>query len=231
MIPLPRQLALCHEATQRLIRTVDGLPDESYADPSALPGWSRAHVVAHLALNAEAMERALAGAVSGTDAAMYDSDQGRDAAITELAAATPLELRQRLMASTATLRDTMSAVPVGVWTQATFPRLPSGPRWPVADAATLRWQEVEIHHTDLVAGYAAEDWPEEFLDHIFNAVVRDRQHEVPVLLRTPDGDVPFDDPSTVVTGSRLDLTRWLLGRSAGEGLRADPELPRLGPWE
>jgi maleylpyruvate isomerase len=50
---------LLPEATQRLVRTVDRLDDEALAAPSGLPGWTRGHVVAHLALNAEGMAAVL----------------------------------------------------------------------------------------------------------------------------------------------------------------------------
>ena len=53
------------EATRRLVRTADGLSDDQYAEPSALPGWTRAHVLAHLALNAEGLAGALTGIVEG----------------------------------------------------------------------------------------------------------------------------------------------------------------------
>ena len=53
--------ALLADASNRVIRTVDGLDGDDWSAPSLLPGWTRAHVVAHLALNAEAMSRALHG--------------------------------------------------------------------------------------------------------------------------------------------------------------------------
>src|SRR4051794_11287560 len=69
------------DAAQRLVRTVDGLEDDDWSAPSLLPGWTRAHVVAHLALNAEALARALRGVVAdGSDdgpRTMYDSDEQR----------------------------------------------------------------------------------------------------------------------------------------------------------
>lgn len=48
-------LELLTAADHRLVRTVDSLPVGAYAVPSGLPGWTRGHVVAHLALNAEAL--------------------------------------------------------------------------------------------------------------------------------------------------------------------------------
>ena len=48
-----QQLEELQEATNRLIRTVDGFTGDDWDAPSGLPDWSRAHVVAHLALNAD----------------------------------------------------------------------------------------------------------------------------------------------------------------------------------
>ena len=95
----------------------------------------------------------------------------------------------------------------------------------------MRHREVEIHHADLGAGYGPGHWPEEFLDEMFDRAVHDRSDGPGALLRTPEGETRLgvgDGP--VVSGSRVDLTWWLLGRGNGEGLTADPHLPELGAW-
>ena len=61
-MPDAQHLALLDAGTRRLVRTVDALDDEQWPQPSLLPGWSRAHVVAHLLLNAEALAGALEAA-------------------------------------------------------------------------------------------------------------------------------------------------------------------------
>src|SRR6476469_10298614 len=88
------------EACQRLIRTVDRLENAGWAEPSGLPGWSRAHVVAHLALNAEGLAGALGGIVQGEPLAMYASQESRDRDLDDMAAAGPTELRSRLPGGT-----------------------------------------------------------------------------------------------------------------------------------
>nr|WP_254126579.1 maleylpyruvate isomerase N-terminal domain-containing protein [Amycolatopsis sp. CA-230715] len=42
-----------HRAAERLPRSVRRLGDADVRAPSALPGWSRAHVLAHLARHAD----------------------------------------------------------------------------------------------------------------------------------------------------------------------------------
>ncbi len=219
------------EATQRLVRTVDALSDDDLAAPSVLPGWSRAHVVAHLTLNAEGLAQVLEGVVTGEDVPMYLSQEARDADIEELAAADPAPLRERFLASTTAFQEAVYAVPEGGWA-GDFRRLAAGDVIIRRIAIPgMRHREVDIHHADLDAGYGPADWPEDFLDEMFNRVVRDREDGPAALLRTPDGDVPLaggDGP--VVTGSRADLTWWLLGRGGGAGLGAEPELPSLRSW-
>ena len=56
---------LLESATRRLVRSVDAMTDDQFAEPSLLPGWTRGHVVAHLTLNAEGLAGALEGVHEG----------------------------------------------------------------------------------------------------------------------------------------------------------------------
>jgi len=220
------------EATQRLVRTVDTLSDDELTARSVLPGWSRRHVVAHLTLNGEGLVAVLEGIVEGDDVPMYRSQEERDTDIEELAAEEPAALRERFLASTTLFQDAAFAVPEGGWA-GEFRRVAGG--GPIIDRISIpgmRHREVEIHHADLDAGYGPGDWPEDFLDRVFSRVVRDRAEGPSMMLRTPDGDVPLaGGAGPLVTGSRADLTWWLMGRGGGTGLDADPGLPALGSWQ
>src|SRR5262245_48484994 len=91
-------LPLVHDATQRLVLTVDGRTDNQWSEPSLLPGWSRAHVIAHLALNAEGMVGAVHGLRIGRPVPMYASNEQRDADIEKLAGTDLTSLRERFFA-------------------------------------------------------------------------------------------------------------------------------------
>ena len=52
-------------AVQRLLGTARIIDDEDLRAPSLLPGWTRAHVVAHLARGADALRNLLIGVRSG----------------------------------------------------------------------------------------------------------------------------------------------------------------------
>ncbi len=224
------ELAALHTATRILVRGVDALGDDDLAAPSLLPGWTRAHVVAHLALNAEGLAGVLRAAAAGATSPMYASQERRDADIDALAAEAPARVRDRFLASCTAFQDALDHLPADAW-KASFERTPGGQVLPLVEVPAMRRREVEIHHADLDHGYGPADWPEEFVDTVFNRVVHDREGGDSLLLRTPDGDVPLGDGTgPVVTGSRVDLAWWLLGRGRGEGLTAEPALPTLGAW-
>ena len=75
------QRQLCDQidqATQRLLGTARGIPDSELRQPSLLPGWTRGHLLTHLARNADAMRNLLARARSGQERLMYASLEGRE---------------------------------------------------------------------------------------------------------------------------------------------------------
>jgi maleylpyruvate isomerase len=232
---LEEALAALHQSEQQLLLTVDSLGPDDYREPSALPGWSRAHVVAHLALNAEGLARAVDAVARGHVVPIYDSNDQRDADIEELADAKPPEIRERLFAGGQALRDALGLIDGDHWDTA-VPRTPGGPETPVSTVPETRRREVEIHHADLAAGYRASDWPEDFRVALLDTVTVDRANDPdsPVFaVRATDTvrtwSAGAEQP--VVEGRAADLGWWLVGRGSGEGLTCDNGvLPTLGPW-
>jgi maleylpyruvate isomerase len=221
------------EASQRLIRTVDRLEDAAWAEPSGLPGWSRAHVVAHLALNAEGLAGALSGIVSGEELPMYPSSEARDADIEDLAREEPGVLRGRLLASTTDFADALAAVPDDAG-ETRIERVPGGPTFRASSVPDMRMREIEIHHADLDAGYTRADWDPEFAAMVIGAMTRRRAWDVPFTARATDLDRSWslgEGAGPTVSGTSTDLAWWLSGRGDGEGLTSDGgELPGIGAW-
>jgi maleylpyruvate isomerase len=145
-------------ATDRLLTTARTLPAADWAAPSLCAGWTRGHVLAHLALNAEGLAGVLRGIRDGAPATMYPSDEARDGDIDALAEAAPDEVLGRLVAGCASLASVLD-VAAGLPTGSTFERTPGGRLMPADGVPHLRLREVEIHHADLGAGYTASDWP------------------------------------------------------------------------
>jgi maleylpyruvate isomerase len=83
-------------ATDRLLATIDAMPAAAFAEPSVLPGWSRAHVLAHLALNAKGLTGVLTTLGQDDPLPMYASGARRDEDIDRLAAQPPARIADRV---------------------------------------------------------------------------------------------------------------------------------------
>lgn len=242
------------QATERMLTTAAGLDDAALAEPSGLPGWTRGHVLAHLARNADSYVNLLTSARTGEHIPPYASPQARNDGI-EAGAGRPLaEHLDDLRGAAQRLREAMAAMPPEAWTVAVATH--RGPRV----AATVVWgrlREVEVHHVDLAAGYTPAHWPEAFGHRLLREVVGDLGGRVgaPALRLRPDG---AGQPLTIgaggpgasgpgasgpevsgpevsgpeVSGPVRDLAGWLTGRGDGAGLRVDPPgpLPALPEW-
>jgi maleylpyruvate isomerase len=238
-----RELAaeLVPEAASRLLRTVDGFHGDDWSTSSLLPDWSRADVVAHLALNAEALTRLLHGVVADEDEdiprTMYESDEQRGHDIAELAGADPSEIRERLMSATTTLADAITAMPENQW-QARVERTPGGRTMRASSVPGMRLRELEIHHVDLDAGYSVSRWTPAFSEHLIDAMARRLRPEDAFEVRPMDsqrtwvlGDGEAEYAVPVVTGPAADLAWWLTGRSVPGSLSCSHgELPTIEGW-
>jgi len=205
-------LELVHRATQSTVQTVDGLADSQWAEPSVLPGWTRAHVVAHLTNHALGTSRAILGLRNRQPTPIYDSNEARDLGIDHLATRSPSVLRERFLASVTDVYDALRHLTPDL-RDLTVQRTPGGQVIAADELVLMRWREVEIHHADLDAGFTHRDWSPEFVAYLLPIVKWDRAEEVDL---------------TRVHGAPASLAWWLAGRGEGEGLLGD--LPSLGPW-
>jgi maleylpyruvate isomerase len=229
MVPL----AAVQDATHRLIRTVDEMTDEDYAAPSLLPGWSRAHVVAHLTLNAEGLAGALAGVARGRPVPMYASPEERDGDIEELALAAPSTLRTRMLGATTEFAAAMGAVPEDAW-GTRIQRAPGGPTFAAGAVPGMREREVEIHHADLLLSYTAAAWPAAFAARLLESMSR-RKRERSFWVHATDLDRRWQcgdgEDGVIVSGVAADLGWWLAGRGDGDGLISNNGvLPGIEEW-
>ena len=227
-----QQLEELQEATNRLVRTVDGFKGDDWSNPSGLPEWSRAHVVAHLALNAEGLAGALTGIVQDEPTPMYSSQEDRDGDIEELAGRDPAELRERLLAGCTLYADAWTALPDDAG-GTMFERTVGGPTIPAGATLGMRLREVEIHHADLGAGYSRADWPPRFCEILLASMTK-REWAEPFRVAPTDLDGTWtygEGDGPTVSGTAADLGWWLTGRGSGEGLTSDRgELPKVGAW-
>jgi len=148
------------QATQRLLGTARVITEPDLREPSLLPGWTRAHVLAHLARNADAMRNLLVGVRNGQDRPAYASAQARQAGVEHGAGLRADELVADLASSAMALRTVARQLPGERWQVPV--RIGDSAPFPAAGLLTRRLVEVELHHCDLGAGYGPADWPAAF---------------------------------------------------------------------
>lgn len=229
------RLSLVRESTRTMLETVSGLRPESVPEPSALPGWTRGHVLAHLARNADSLVNLLTGTRTGTDIPQYASEQAREQGIQD-GAGRPLEAQladlreshERFAAAAALMTGEDWAADV---------RHRSGAVFPAVDLVWKRLGELEYHLVDLGAEYGPERWPEVFaVTEFHNLAARLHGTDLPAveLVAEDTGDLGLigtGDPAQTVRGSVRALLAWLSGRSDGADLKRTPDtaLPQLPP--
>ncbi|MCP2355193.1 maleylpyruvate isomerase [Nonomuraea thailandensis] len=251
MTVLPALQAELASATNQLLATAASLSDADAAAPSLLPGWTRGHVLAHLARNADSYVNLLTWAKTGVRTPQYTSHEARragiDASATRPAARLLADVEDGAARFAAAVRD----VPAHAWAAPVEGmRPPPHPAWYVL---VRRLREVGIHHVDLAAGYGPADWPEPFVRRELHdlRLCWSREHSTvsEIVLRegAPDGGEraatwPGLGHGPAVTGTPRDMLAWLTGRSGGQGVSLLPagqshapgpggvDLPEPPPW-
>jgi maleylpyruvate isomerase len=218
--------------TEFVLRMVDGLPDDALAAPSALPGWTRAHVVGHLARNAEALTRLATWARTGVETPMYTDAQQRAQDIESSALAPVATLRAELLSTAAELDSALAALDPTTWQAGVRSAL--GRAIPATEIPWMRVREVWLHAVDLDAGASVADIPPGVVDALLDdatGVLSARDGCPPALLAPTDRQVTWTlGPGAAgkpVQGAAADVLAWLIGRSDGAGLSGDlPSPPR-----
>ena len=234
---LADSLAAAAGSAERLLLTVERMAPEQVSEPSALPGWTRGHVLAHIARNADGLGNLLRGARTSQPIPMYPSPESRDRGIRD-GAKRPLEDQLAdLRASGLRFTAATQAMPDAAWAVEVPHR--TGP-FPAFTVPLKRVAEVEYHHVDLGLDYTPAQWPAAFVAQQLAALTdryRDDAGLPPLLLRdsATGADHPLgrgDRPPLRLDAPAWALVAWLSGRSDGSGLgvpAADlPELPPMG---
>ncbi|NIJ12455.1 maleylpyruvate isomerase [Saccharomonospora amisosensis] len=175
--------------TELLLSAVKELSDTDFAAPSALPGWSRAHVVAHVHFNAEALRRLVGWARTGVPAQMYPSRQHRDEEIESGARLPAARLRELVGESAAALaREYDELTAEGLERQV---RTAQGNLVPASALPWMRTREVVVHAVDLDTGADFSGLPDDLVRALLVDVL-DRR---------------------IAAGEGPALARWLTGRA------------------
>ena len=207
---------------------VQELTDDELRQPSALPGWTRAHVVAHLARNADALVNLCTWARTGVEMPMYPSREVRDADIERTAAQPADVLRTDLRDAAARLAELAAVLPDDAWNRPI--RTMQGRRIAAREIPWMRVKELWVHGVDLDAGLSFADIPTEVLPPLIDdvlAVFAARDQMPDVTLVATDLDRSWGSGTARVEGPVAALAAWLT-RSRTDGLTGD--VPALPAW-
>lgn len=234
-------------ATDRVITTMASIDEEKLRAPSALPGWSRAHVLTHLARNADAQRNLLLAGRSGERVWMYPSAEARAADI-DAGATRPLDvIVADVIAASSRFAIEVRAMPADAWGHTVEITHGAGVRQvPASRAVEMRLREVELHHLDLGMGYDFTFTPTATLVFLladtatrltpvvaFPFEVRATDLKDQWIVGQDAGTVDGADAIETVSGPAADLMAWLSHRADGSGLTTSsgaalPDIPSLG---
>jgi maleylpyruvate isomerase len=212
--------------TERLLGTARALDDPRA--PSLCAGWTRGHVLSHVARNADGLTALVRSAVDGTGETMYPSAQVRDDEI-DAGADRPLDELvadiERTAAELAAQLPRLRAEHAGTRLE----RTPGAFLIPAGRIPFMRLRELVFHHVDLDAGFGFADVQPEVVRMLVAHEVqglRDGDVVPDLTLRTPEGEEWTTGLGTAsVTGSAAALLGWL-GRGLTGAVAGDP-LPGL----
>jgi maleylpyruvate isomerase len=223
------------EGQARVEGTAARLDPAQVAEPSRLPGWSRGHVLSHLARNADALVNLLTWARTGTESRMYASPADRADGIEAGAYRALPEQLADLAAAGKRFAAAAAAVPAD---RREFPVLSAqGRQIPAREVPWLRVREVWLHLVDMDAGFGIDDIPAGIAWALAadvagwmssrteaTAELRADGQQDPIRLGPP-GETAG---AAVIEGSPQRIAGWLTGRLQDPaGLTGElPDLPR-----
>jgi maleylpyruvate isomerase len=208
MNELERDLAGALGAHRTLGAHVGGLTDEQATRPSLLPGWTVAHVLTHIARNADGLANMLEGAARGEVAEMYPGGFERRVADIEAGVdRTARAIVDDIDTSSGRLESAFAAMTHSTWNAEGITVL--GPVR-MADIPFRRWRETEVHHADAGLGYSWRDWPSDY--------VRLELQRMTMLWNSRQSMGLTGLPAAALAVDEHHRVAWLLGRATIDGL-------------
>jgi maleylpyruvate isomerase len=234
-------LAAVRRVQARVDEIVSTMAEGTAHGPSLLPGWTRRHVISHLARNADGLVNLLVWARTGIEHPMYASAADRDADIEEGSRRLLQILQEDLGAASARFFTAADKLSGAAWSNTVTSR--NGVTLTAAQVPWLRLTELLIHAVDLDCGVSFDELVSlagDQFDTVLTFVVGKyaaRADIPPVNLevtmptgssRTLSLGIVNGNAPALVTGPAAPAIAWLTGRATGVGLSGD--VPPLPAW-
>lgn len=235
---LREQLLLTRRGQAYFSRLLHELSDAEFDEPSALAGWTRRHLVAHVGLNARALTNLTSWAATGVETPMYSSPTQRNEDI-EFSATLPVQALRNLSDHAAIhLNVEWRDLAPSAWGH--LVRTAQGREVPVSETIWMRAREVWIHAVDLDNGGSFADFPTAFVDQLLTDVLgawdkRRDAESLPSFVLVPSdraASVTSGNAASAVTlrGKAADLAAWATGRGR-TGVTSDAgDIPAAPRW-
>lgn len=194
--------------TGLLLAEVADLDEAAFDGSTLLPGWTRKHLAAHVAANADAIGNLVSWAATGVETPMYRSAEERAAGIARGPGMTADELRSWLRTSAERLAEAMDGLEDAAWRREVVTA--QGRTVPAGETPWMRAREVCVHAVDFDLGTGFADLPEDFLRALCDDIRAKRGLTAPAEL--PAGPV-------------AEVAAWLAGRP-----HSLAGAPTLDPW-
>jgi maleylpyruvate isomerase len=150
-------IAACRASHRVLLAGLAPLSDDDFRVPSLLPGYSRGHVVTHIANKTKAHVLVFGGPAVGEVRRLHPDGYDPDLAADRAAAGrTAAELRFTLMQGFELLEATWDALDETFWDRQGM--MTAGLRT-MREIVSHHLRNVEVHHVDLDIGHRPSDWP------------------------------------------------------------------------
>jgi maleylpyruvate isomerase len=197
---------------------LEQLDDDALHEPCALPGWTRAHVVGHMARNADALVNLLTWARTGVETPMYPSREARAAGIEATSQKSAAELRADAQAASTRLFDDVEGMPEEAWDAPI--RTALGRAIPASEVPWMRIRESWVHTVDLDAGATFEQLPGAVVVDLIDEVasgLAGRADCTPMVvdIRERSWRVGGEGDAVTVSGSAPEVLAWIIGRGPG----------------
>ena len=208
------EAAVRHLATREawMRDLIDPLRAHDLTVPSVLPGWSIAHVIVHVARNADSHRRRIAAAANGEVIDQYvGGAEGRAREIEDGVGRDAAAIVDYAIDASHALDSAWRTVEPSHWDIES--RDLGGTVRALRTLPHRRLPEVEVHAVDLGVGATPGDWSQPFVDRF-----------LPSLRATVARRLPAGTSAPIVDLDPRDELWWLFGRGRFPGL---PELAPL----
>lgn len=223
--------------TKLITGALAGLDEAAFDAATALPGWTRRHLVAHLAANAEAIGNLVHWAATGERTPMYSSAEQRTADIEAGSHRAGPDLVEWFTRSAATLDAAMDALNAPQWDAEVVTA--QGRTVAAGETTWMRAREVLVHAVDLDAGVGFDDLPPDFLSALCDDIAAKRSAagaaaagpalDLTAVNTAGRWQVAGSDDAAPLRGTLAAVAAYLAGRGAagvtGPDGSAAPALP------